>query len=436
MMEIAVMLAFTAVLMICVIWNVSVVYALAVGYFIFCFYGLKKKKNIRELLKMSLSGMKTVKNVLIIFLLIGMITALWRAAGTIPVIICCSAKLIHPSAFIVITFLLNCAVSMLTGTSFGTSATMGVICMSMASAINISPLMVGGAIVSGVFFGDRCSPVSTSALLVSELTQTDLYGNIKKMFQTALIPFLAACAVYLLLGIFSGGEGDIMDVEEIFSRSFRLHWILMLPALMILVLAAFKVKVRITLASSILLSAVFCLVFQKIPAGALIKIMIAGYQAEDAEVAAMMNGGGVLSMIRVTLIVGISSCYAGIFEGTGLLNGMKRHIAALSKKITPFGSIMAVSTAASLIACNQTLATILTCQLCKETEPEREKLAIHLENTVIVIAPLVPWSIAGAVPIATVGAPMASLALACYLYFIPLWNLFSEWKSRNRSSRT
>lgn len=430
MMEIAVMLAFTAVLMLCVSLGVSVVYALAIGYFIFCFYGLKKKKTVRELLEMSLSGMKTVKNVLIIFLLIGMITALWRAAGTIPVIICYSAKLVHPSAFIVLTFLLNCAVSLLTGTSFGTSATMGVICMSMASAMNISPLPVGGAIVSGAFFGDRCSPVSTSALLVSELTKTDLYGNMKKMFRTALVPFLAACLVYLLLGIFSGGSGTVMDVEKIFSKSFVLHWSLMLPALMILVLAALKVKVRVTLASSILLSAVFCLAVQKIPAGELIEIMVLGYQAEDAEVAAMMNGGGILSMVRVTLIVGISSCYAGIFEGTGLLNGMKQYIAALSKRITPFGSTMAVSAATSLVSCNQTLAAILTCQLCRDAVPDREKMAIYLENTVIVIAPLVPWSIAGAVPIATVGAPMASLALACYLYFIPLWNLFKESGAR------
>jgi len=134
MLETVVLLAFVGALAVCVVSGASVLYALAAGYLIFCAYGLKKGHSARSLLSMSLTGIRTVKNILMIFGLIGLITALWRGAGTIPVIVCYSARLVYPSAFLVIAFLLNCIVSTLTGTSFGAAATMGVVTMAMAKA--------------------------------------------------------------------------------------------------------------------------------------------------------------------------------------------------------------------------------------------------------------------------------------------------------------
>ena len=178
MLEGIVLLAFIAALAGCVFTGASVLWALAGGYLIFCAYGLIRKHSLAELGKMSLSGVKTVRNILMIFGLIGFITALWRASGTIAVIVCWSSKLVSPSAFLLIAFLLNCMVSILTGTSFGTGATMGVICMAMGRAMELDPFWIGGAILSGIYFGDRCSPVSSSANLVCVLTKTDIYENI------------------------------------------------------------------------------------------------------------------------------------------------------------------------------------------------------------------------------------------------------------------
>lgn len=423
MLELFVMLAFIIVLLGCVLFDISIVYALVVGYAIFFFYGIKRGFGAKRVFLMSVDGVKTVKNLLITFLLIGMVTALWRASGTIPMIICYAAKLIHPSAFIMITFLLNVLLSLLTGTSFGTSATMGVICMTMAVAMGLNPLYVGGAILSGVFWGDRCSPVSTSALLVSELTETDLYSNIKGMLKNGLIPTILTCIIYLILGIVFGGSGEIMDMTSLFSNGFELHWILVLPALLILVLAACRVKVKQTLLISAAAAAVLAVWIQKINGAELIKTMLFGYETEIPELASMMNGGGVSSMIRTAVIVGLSSSFSGIFEGTGLLVSMKKYVAKISEKATPFGATLLISVVTSMISCNQTLATILSHQLCRDVEPDHEKMALYLEDTVVVMAPLVPWSIAGVVPLTTVGAPSASVLFACYLYILPLWQL-------------
>lgn len=424
MLEIIVILAFIAVLMTCVILDISIVYALTGGYLIFFFYGVKRGFGAKNVFMMSVKGVKTVKNLLITFLLIGVVTALWRAAGTIPMIICYASKLIHPSVFVLIAFLLNALISFLTGTAFGTAATMGVICMTMALAMGIEPLYVGGAILSGVYWGDRCSPVSTSALLVSELTKTDLYENIKRMAKSGLVPTIIACAIYLMLGLMSGGDGAIMDMEAMFSKGFELHWILVLPAVMILVLAAFRVKVKQTLGVSAVAAAVLAVMIQKIEIMTLVRFMLFGYETEVAELTSMMNGGGVSSMVRTAVIVGLSSSFSGIFEGTGLLNSMKQYVAKIGEKVTPFGATFLISILTSMVACNQTLSAILSHQLCRDIEPDEKEMAIYLEDTAIVMAPLIPWSIAGAVPLATVGAPMGSMALACYLYILPLWQLF------------
>lgn len=423
MLEILVLSAFVTILMVCVVLDVSIVYALSIGYMIFYFYGVKRGFGAKNVFMMSVNGVKTVKNLLITFLLIGVVTALWRAAGTIPMIICYASKLIHPSAFLLLAFLLNALISFLTGTAFGTAATMGVICMTMALAMGIEPLIVGGAILSGVFWGDRCSPVSTSALLVSELTKTDLYENIKRMFKTGLIPTILTCGIYLALGIMSGGSGEVMDMNALFSKGFALHWVLVLPAVMILVLAAFRVKVKKTLTISAVLAAILAAMIQKIELFELVKIMLFGYQTEVPELTSMINGGGVSSMVRTAVIVGLSSSFSGIFEGTGLLNSLKQYVAKISDKATPFGATFLVSILTSMVACNQTLAVILSHQLCRDVEPDTKEMAMHLENTAIVIAPLIPWSIAGAVPLATVGAPTGSIAVACYLYLLPLWQL-------------
>ncbi|MBE6970386.1 MAG: sodium:proton antiporter, partial [Ruminococcaceae bacterium] len=277
-----------------------------------------------------------------------------------------------------------------------------------------------------IYFGDRCSPVSTSALLVSTLTRTDIYENIKGMLRSAWVPFGATCLIYLGLGLLSDHSSALIDVESIFSGALRLHWLALLPAAAILLLSAFRVKVRKTMIVSIILAFILCLTLQDMTLPQLLYLLVYGYQSPDPQVAAMLNGGGILSMVRVSAIVCLSSSYAGIFEGTGLLTEIKGTIAALSRRITPFGAIACTATVTSMVACNQTLSIMLTDQLCRDLEPDERTFAIHLENSAVVIAPLIPWCIAGAVPIATVGAPTGCLLWACFLYLLPAWHWFAS----------
>lgn len=412
---------FSISLLICIGFGVSILYALAFGLFLFLIYGRHRGFSWRELIRMALEGIGAVKNILITFLLIGILTAFWRASGTIAVIVCYASGLIRPSVFLLMTFLLNSAVSVLTGTAFGTAATMGVICAAMGSSMGVGPVWTGGAVLSGAYFGDRCSPVSTSALLIAALTETDIYHNLRRMLRSALVPFLLTCAAYLAIGTRAAGTGQAKDPVGVFSREFTLHWLALLPAVVILALSACRVNVKLSMASSIASAIPLCLLLQHVPAAALLKAAVLGYTPRNAEVAAIVSGGGIISMCRVAGIVCISSSYSCLFQKTGLLNGAKRRIASLEQKTTSFIATLVTAVTAGMIACNQTLTILLTHQLRLDASAEAGRLALDLEDSAVVVAPLIPWSIACNVPLSAVGAPLSAIVAAFFLYLLPVW---------------
>lgn len=422
-MEVLTIGIFCALLIICIITGKSILYALLAGLIIFSLYGKKQGYSWRQINRMALQGVWKVKNILLTFILIGMLTALWRQAGTIPAIICYTVHLIKPSTFLLMTFLLNCLISVLTGTALGTAATIGVVCATMASALGIPSWMTGGAILSGVYFGDRCSPVSTSALLVAELTETGIYTNIKNMIKSALAPFTITCILYLTVSIQLHGKTEMPDLGHAFGSEFRLSWIALLPAAVILLLSVVQAGVKIAMIASIVTAIPVCIGLQNMAFTELPELLLNGFHSTDVTVAAMLNGGGITSMLKVGAIVCISSSYSGIFQATGILNGFQKMVCLLADRTKPYFAVLVTSILTSVMACNQTLAIMLTGQLCSRTEPDKLRFANNLEDSAVLIAPLVPWSIACAVPLTAAGAPGYSVLFAVFLYLLPLCDL-------------
>lgn len=422
-MEVLTIGIFCALLIICIITGKSILYALLAGLIIFSLYGKKQGYSWRQISRMALQGAWKVKNILLTFILIGMLTALWRQAGTIPAIICYTVRLIKPSTFLLMTFLLNCLISVLTGTALGTAATIGVVCATMASALGIPSWMTGGAILSGVYFGDRCSPVSTSALLVAELTETGIYTNIKNMIKSALAPFTITCILYLTVSIQLHGKTEMPDLGHAFGSEFRLSWIALLPAAVILLLSVMQAGVKIAMIASIVTAIPVCIGLQNMAFTELPELLLNGFHSTDVAVAAMLNGGGITSMLKVGAIVCISSSYSGIFQATGILNGFQKMVCLLANRTKLYFAVLVTSILTSVMACNQTLAIMLTGQLCSRTEPDKLRFANNLEDSAVIIAPLVPWSIACAVPLTAAGAPGYSVLFAVFLYLLPLCDL-------------
>ena len=427
-------LLFSLSLITCLLLKFSVIYALVIGYIIFIIYGLIKRHNLIILIKKSFEGVLTVKNILLVFILIGMITALWRASGTIAFIVYMGSKLVSPSILILLTFLLCSILSVLIGTSLGTAATMGVICASIGKTMGVNPYYVGGAVLSGIYFGDRCSPMSTSALLIAELTKTNLYTNIKLMVKTSVVPFVVTCLFYLFLGFKSTVSNISINVTEIFKQNYNLNIIVIIPAILIVILSILKINVKKIMLVSIVISFIIAIFIQRDSVVALINYCIFGYHHPNERLNLMMKGGGILSMVNVSLIVGISSSYSGIFKETKMLVSLKKYLKDFSKKTSSYFVIFLSSIISGAIACNQSLGTILTNELCGKLV-EKQKMAIILENTVILLVGLIPWNIAMGVPLKTIGIGVMSGIYAFYLYFLPLWNLFlGVIEERNKKS--
>lgn len=421
--SIVAILLFSLSLIFCLFLKYSVIYALIVGYIIFVTYGLIKGHDLKVLIKKSFEGVLTVKNILLVFVLIGMITALWRASGTIAFIVYMGSKLISPSILILLTFLLCSILSFLIGTSLGTAATMGVICISIGKAMEINPYYLGGAVLSGIYFGDRCSPMSTSALLITELTKTNLYTNVKLMLKTSIIPFITSCLFYLFLGLKSSTSPVSIDATNIFKENYNLNIVVIVPAILIIILSLFKVNVKKTMLVSIVISFIIAMFFQKESVTSPINYCVYGFHHSNEKLNLIMKGGGILSMLNVGLIVAISSSYSGIFKETKMLVLMKKYLKEFSKKTSNYFVIFLSSIISGAIACNQSLGIILTYELCEELE-DKQNMAIILENTIVLLAGLIPWNIAMAVPLKTVDIGLMSGLFAFYLYFLPLWNLF------------
>lgn len=411
--------------------------ALAIGFALLMTYGKIRGFGFAELFKVAGAGVTSVKNIAIVMLLVGALTALWRATGTIAFIVSLASGALTPELFLPGSFLLCATISILTGTSVGTAATMGVICMTVGNAIGIDGAICGGAILSGAYFGDRCSPVSTSALLVAEVTGTNLYDNIRGMIRTGWIPTVIALAVYAILGFFADAQSAAANVSGIFGKYFDLHWYMALPAISILVLALFRINVKINMLISIAISiAIYFIGGGTIGAVEInsqvnhphftsithfpdiLKIMFFGFDAPE-EIAAMLSGGGMLSMMKLILVVIISLTYAGLFKLLGILEKMNLVITRLAQKVSSFGCVTLTAIATCALACNQTLSIVLTNDICQGIMPNEKERAIALENTSVIIAPLVPWTVASLVPLGAINAPTTSILFAFFLILTP-----------------
>ncbi|MEB3218942.1 MAG: Na+/H+ antiporter NhaC family protein [Nostocales cyanobacterium 94392] len=430
-MELIFFLIFSFVLLlISVFKGYFIVYPLLASIIALFLLLLKRGFNIKTLFALAWAGSKKSFSVISILLLIGIVIAVWMMAGTVPAIVYYGIQMINPSYFIVSAFLLTIFVSLLIGTSFGTVSTIGIALMIMASGSSVNPHLTAGAIIAGAYFGDRCSPMSSSANLISIITQTKIHINIRKMLKTTFLPLVVSTIVYLLISVTNPVEFDSQYITFEISRLFNINPIVLLPALAILFLAWLHLEIKISMLISILISLFISIYIQGYSLSEIFRYTLLGFQlSEDSTLKNIILGGGIISMAKVSLVVIVSTAFAGLFSGTKILESVQIYLKKAKSRSNLFLGTNLVGIASAAFGCTQTIAILLTEELVKDNYQENKidnyQLAVDLENSVVVLSPLIPWNIAGLVPATILMTDSGFIPFAFYLYFVPLFNYFN-----------
>ena len=423
-------LLFFASVVVCLTRGLSLAWALAAAFCALFCAGLRRGYSASALLAMARKNEPKAMIVVRVLCYIGLLTGLWRSAGTIAFFIDYGIRIISPTLFVLVAFTLSLIISYAFGTSFGAASTAGVVLMTLARAGGVSEAVTAGAILSGIYFGDRGAPTSSCASLVAALTETELYGNVRRMHKTAALPVLLCFGIYYLLSranpIRVVDEALLGLLRESFGES---PWTL-LPAVIMLALPLVKFPIRRAMALSAAAAFVLTVTMQGVPALSALRIAIHGYQPKNAALAQVMAGGGFFSMFPTMVMNVFAAACTGMLEGMGLLETLRGRLTAMRERIGLLPTLTVAGTAVIMCVCNQTISVMMSHQLIGELYAregkEHEELALDLSNSVVTIAGLIPWSIGCSVPLSMMNAGVSALPYACYLYLIPLCYFFTK----------
>ena len=405
---------------ICLITGWSFLWALLLGLLLFGILGHRRGHDLRAMWRMAWSEGRKILIVLRIFIFIGAITALWRSAGTIVFFIYYGVQAISPKLFILVAFLLTGVISYALGTSFGVIGTAGIVLMALARSGGVSEAVTAGAILSGAYFGDRCSPASSSAALVAAETETKLYDNLHNMFRTGVLPVVLTVAVYALLS----ARHPINAVDTALLQALRASAVIslwaLLPAAVMLLLPLVKVPVLLSIALSVAAAGLVSIFVQGMSLWEMLKTAVMGYDPAAGQLKDILSGGGVISMAKPAALVFTTGLLAGLLDGIGVLRGATGLVEKVADRCGRFAASVVVSLAAAAIFCNQSVVIVMGNQLLHRSYTDRNEQAVDMENSGVILSPLIPWNIACSIPLVMLGVSAAAIPYAVLLYMIPL----------------
>ena len=416
-------------------------WALMAGAILFTLDAKRHGRTWEQVGNMLAQGLKKAWIVVQVLLVIGLLTASWISCGAIPCLVRLGALVIRSHVFLLCTFWLCAVMSFLLGTSFGTANTMGVVMMTLARAGGVSLPMTAGAILCGIYVGDRCSPMSSSLLLLSTLTETELYDNVGMTIRSMLVPFVAASGGYLLCSVLSPLSAASTGLGEQLEAGFNLSPVVLLPTVVVFVLCLMRKPVKLAMAVSVILACLLAVFFQRMPALELAKTLVFGYHLPETEpLSTILHGGGLSSMVTSIVIVTSSCAIAGIVEGTDLTARLGGHTGGGHLKT--YLKTLATGFVTAAIGCNQTIAIVLTHAVRKDDYQTlgNQVFARDMSFAGTLAPVLLPWCIAAYTPTSQLDVHgLGWMPFAFWLWLMLLWQgVYAWWMDCkvNRTSKT
>lgn len=379
---------------------------------------------------------------IIILLLIGALAGTWLLSGIVPAMIYYGLDILNPTIFLFATCLICSIVSMATGSSWSTVATVGIALLGIGKALGIGEPIIAGAIISGAYFGDKMSPLSDTTNLAPAMAGTDLITHIKYMTYTTVPSIVITLIIFLIIGFFYNAGEQVNQVDTLqmaISSKFNITPLLFIVPLVVIGLILFKIPAIPSLFFGSLLGGVFAIIFQP----ELINSMYSGtngfvssYKAvvnamttdtaivtDNELVNELLSSGGMKGMLNTIWLIICAMIFGGVMEVTGMLKRITKSIIGLAKTD---GSLIATTTASCVVfnvtASDQYLAIVVPGKMFAEEYKERglhpKVLSRTLEDSGTVTSALVPWNTCGAYHSGVLGIATGDYFMYCFFNLI------------------
>jgi len=410
-------------------------FILLLGGAVAAIVGFLNKVTYKKMIEEVANNIKSTTGALLILLFVGALAGTWLISGVIPTMIYYGLKLLNPTIFLPATVVICAVISIATGSSWTTSATVGIALIGIGGALGIPLGMVAGAVLSGAYFGDKMSPLSDTTNLAPAMAGTDLFTHIRYMAYTTVPTISVTLVVFIILGFTfdTTGTADTDAILASIGESFNISaWLFLVPLAVILLIIR-KTQPLIALLIGTLLGGVFAIIFQPDVvmqvAGAEQLDFKAGYQGvmnaitvdtsietSNTELNDLFSSGGMYGMLGTIWLIICAMVFGGVMDAIGALSTISEALLKMAHTVFGlFASTVATCLALNVTASDQYLALVVPGKMFKKAYEDRnlapENLSRTLEDSGTVTSVLVPWNTCGAYQSGVLG-------VSVYDYFI------------------
>jgi len=437
-------------------------FILLIGAAIAALVGYRNQINHKTMIEKVADNVQSVTGALLILLFVGALAGTWLASGIIPAMIYYGLQIIHPAVFLPACIIICSIISIATGSSWTTSATVGIALIGIGKAMGIDVGMVAGAVISGAYFGDKLSPLSDTTNLAPAMAGTDLFTHIRYMTNTTVPSILITLLVFSILGVFqeTAEQADLGNLLEAIEMRFTINgWLFIVP-LVVIGLIVKKRPPLVALFIGTLLGALFALVFQP-------DIILLMSQETTPSLAASYKGilnaitvatevptsnpllndlftsGGMEGMLGTIWLIVCAMVFGGIMEAIGALQAISNALLNWAKNTFQlFASTVASCLAINLTASDQYLAIVIPGKMFAKAYKDRdlapENLSRTLEDSGTVTSVLIPWNTCGAYQSGVLGVGVAEyFVYAIFNWLSPIMTLiFAAFKIKIKMIRS
>ncbi len=416
-------------------------YILLMGGIVAMLVGIFNKVAPVVMLREVWDNLKSVFVPIMILFLVGALAGTWLISGVIPAMVYYGLKVLSPEIFLPASIVIAAIISIATGSSWTTSATVGIALVGIGTALGIHPGMIAGAVISGAYFGDKMSPLSDTTNLAPAMAGTDLFTHIKYMAYTTVPTIIITLVVFSIISINlePTGNADIEYLLASIDKSFNITPYLFLVPVAVVVLILFKTKPLVALASGVVLAAVFAVIFQAevlstlsdSKSSAIVNAIFTdtAIATDNDKLNELFSAGGMTGMLWTIFLIICAMVFGGVMDGIGALARITKALLSIASTVFGlFASTVVSCLGLNAIASDQYLAIVIPGKMYKKAFSDKglapQNLSRTLEDSGTVTSVLIPWNTCGAYQSGVLGVGVAEYFFyAIFNYLSPFMTL-------------